>query len=124
MAEIVALLLLVDVVEDDDGGDEVDHLAGGQQVQVGAAVASSVAVTAVRVRFLFLFFCRFCDVSVRQSRNRTLIEYRTKFLSGKKKLAELNRAFQALPIFNTTLMGFSWVSMVFNEFYWVLPLFF
>ena len=59
MAEIVALLLLVDVVEDDDGGDEVDHLAGGQQVQVGAAVASSVAVTAVRVRFLFLFFLSF-----------------------------------------------------------------
>lgn len=44
MFEIVALCAVVDVVEHDDAGDEVHGLAGRQEVQVGPAVSSPVAV--------------------------------------------------------------------------------
>ena len=45
MTGIVALLLLIDIEEDDDGGHEVNHLPGRQQVKIGAAIASSISVT-------------------------------------------------------------------------------
>lgn len=41
---VVALNLVVDVVEDHHCRDEVDDLAGGQQVQVVATVLAPVAV--------------------------------------------------------------------------------
>lgn len=50
--QVVPLALLLDVVEDHDGRDEVDHLAGGQEVEVRPAVPSSVAVGPVQAEAL------------------------------------------------------------------------
>ena len=44
MASEVPLASLAAVQEDDDGGDGVDHLPGGQQVQVRPPVSTPVAV--------------------------------------------------------------------------------
>ena len=44
MTEIVSLLLLLDIVENDDGGYEVNHFSGRQQIQIRATVASPVAI--------------------------------------------------------------------------------
>jgi len=44
VTEIVSLLLLLDIVENDDGGYEVNHFSGRQQIQIRATVASSVAI--------------------------------------------------------------------------------
>lgn len=44
VAQVVALLLLLGVVQHHHRGVEVDDLACGQQVKVGAAVTPTVAV--------------------------------------------------------------------------------
>lgn len=44
VSKVVSLRALLVVEEDDHGGDKVDDLAGGQQVDVGPAVFSPVAV--------------------------------------------------------------------------------
>lgn len=51
MAEVVPLTVLFGVEEDDDGGDEVDHLTRGQKVQVAASVSTSVAVDPIEAGF-------------------------------------------------------------------------
>ena len=45
MAQVMALAAQGDVKEDDDAGDEVNELPGGQNVEVGAAVAAPVTIT-------------------------------------------------------------------------------
>ena len=52
VSEIVSLAVLLRVEEDDNGRDEVDHLAGRQQVQVGARVFASIAVHPFQLRLL------------------------------------------------------------------------
>lgn len=44
---VVSLQLLVHIKQDNHGGDEVHRLPSGQQVQVGATVAATVAVTGI-----------------------------------------------------------------------------
>lgn len=44
VAQVVSLLLLLGVVQHHHRGVEVDDLSCGQQVEVGAAVTSAVAV--------------------------------------------------------------------------------
>lgn len=44
---VVSLQLLVHIKEDNHGGDEVHRLPGGQQVKVGAAVATAVAIAGI-----------------------------------------------------------------------------
>ncbi len=44
VAQVVSLLLLLSVVQHHHRGVEVDDLSCGQQVEVGAAVTSTVAV--------------------------------------------------------------------------------
>lgn len=44
VSQVVSLRALLVVEEDDHGGDEVDDLPGGQQVDVGPAVFAPVAV--------------------------------------------------------------------------------
>lgn len=48
VSQVVSLRALLVVEEDDHGGDEVDDLAGGQQVDVGPAVFAPVAVPDIR----------------------------------------------------------------------------
>jgi len=48
VSQIVSLTLFLDVVEHGDGGHEIHHFAGGQQVQVGTTVFPSVPVTVTR----------------------------------------------------------------------------
>lgn len=50
MTEVVALNLLLDVVQNDDAGHEVDDLSGREQVQVGAAIPTSVSVDPFEAR--------------------------------------------------------------------------
>lgn len=52
VANVVALRLLVDVVQHDDGGNEVGHLAGRQLVQIAATVFAAVAVHPVELQLL------------------------------------------------------------------------
>jgi len=48
----MSLAVLFGVEEDDHGRHEVDHLAGRQQVQVGAGVFAAIAVHPFQFRFL------------------------------------------------------------------------
>lgn len=48
VSQVVSLRALLVVEEDDHGGDEVDNLPGGQQVDVGPAVFAPVAVPDIR----------------------------------------------------------------------------
>ena len=56
VSEIVPLAVLLGVVEHDDRGDEVDDLAGRQQMQVASAVPATIAVHPVELE-LALGWC-------------------------------------------------------------------
>ena len=76
MAEIVTLLVFVNVVEDDDGGHKVHHLSRGQQVLIRTSVAPSVSVTEKSV------VSRIHNVSDDNNRAEGVANYST---SNKKK---------------------------------------
>ena len=46
VSQVMSLSSLLVVEENDDGGDEVDDLSGGKQVDVGSAVSATVTVPA------------------------------------------------------------------------------
>jgi len=46
VADVMSLHLLINIVQDDDGGDEVDDLTSRQQVHITPSITATIAIAA------------------------------------------------------------------------------